>query len=114
MKQSSCLNPKMATYCQEVRNLKDKFDGLELHHIPRCLNKAADTLAKMASGREYVLAGIFANKLHKHSIWIDEVEQNGNEPALSDPGVCLSPEVNNHSVMEVDQGPNPGSGNIPD
>jgi hypothetical protein len=35
MKESSCLNPKMAAYCQEVRQLEDKFDALELNHISR-------------------------------------------------------------------------------
>jgi ribonuclease HI len=42
MKQSNCHNPKMAVYCQEVRKLDDKFDGLELNHIPQRLNEAAD------------------------------------------------------------------------
>ena len=54
MKESSCHNAKIAAYCQEVRQLEDKFDGLELNHIPRHLNEAADALAKMASGREPV------------------------------------------------------------
>ena len=49
MKESSCHDTKMAAYCQEVRRLEDKFDGLELNHIPRRLNEAADTLAKTAS-----------------------------------------------------------------
>jgi ribonuclease HI len=35
MKESSCHNPKMAAYCQEVHKLEEKFDGLELNHIPR-------------------------------------------------------------------------------
>jgi ribonuclease HI len=60
MKELSYHNPKMATYCQEVRKLEDKFDNLKLNHIPRWLNEAADELAKMASGRELVPAGIFA------------------------------------------------------
>jgi ribonuclease HI len=34
MKGPSCHDPKMAAYCQEVHKLKDKFDGLELSHIP--------------------------------------------------------------------------------
>ena len=34
MKESGCLNPKMATYCQAVHELEDKFDGLELIHVP--------------------------------------------------------------------------------
>jgi len=50
MKESSCHDAKMAAYCQEVRRLEDKFDGLELNHIPRRLNKAADALAKATSG----------------------------------------------------------------
>ena len=50
MKESSCHDAKMATYCQEVRRLEDKFDSLELNHIPRCLNEAADTLAKTPIG----------------------------------------------------------------
>ena len=35
MKESSCHNAKKATYCREVRQLEDKFDGLKLNHIPR-------------------------------------------------------------------------------
>jgi hypothetical protein len=34
MKELSYHDPKMAAYCQEVRKLEDKFDGLELSHIP--------------------------------------------------------------------------------
>ena len=34
MKESSCHNAKMSTYCQEVRKLEDRFDDLELNHIP--------------------------------------------------------------------------------
>ena len=49
MKESSYHNAKMAAYCREVRQLEDKFDGLELNDIPRCLNEAGDALAKTAS-----------------------------------------------------------------
>jgi hypothetical protein len=49
----------MAMYYHEVHKLKDKFDGLELNHIPRWLNEAADKLAKMASGREPTPASVF-------------------------------------------------------
>src|SRR5687767_10587667 len=51
MKGSSCHDPKMAAYCNEVRKLEDKFDGLELNHIRRRFNDAANELAKAASGR---------------------------------------------------------------
>ena len=33
MKESNCVNPMMAAYCQEVRKLEDKFHGLELNHV---------------------------------------------------------------------------------
>ena len=61
MKESSCHNAKMATYCREVRQLEYKFDGLELNHILRRLNEAADALAMMAFGQEPMLTGIFAS-----------------------------------------------------
>ena len=50
MKESNYHDVKMTMYCREVRRLEDKFDGLELNHIPRRLNEAADALAKVASG----------------------------------------------------------------
>ena len=34
MKESSCKSPLMTAYYQEVRKLKDKFQGIELHHVP--------------------------------------------------------------------------------
>ena len=68
MKESSCHDVKMATYCREVYRLEDKFDGLELNHIPRSLNEAADALAKAASGREPVPIGVFASDQHKPSV----------------------------------------------
>ena len=50
MKELSYHDAKMAAYCQEVRLLEVKFDGLKLNHIPRCLNKVANALTKVASG----------------------------------------------------------------
>ena len=61
MKKSSCHNAKMATDCREVRQLEDKFNGLELNHILRRLNEVADAQAKKASGREPVLTGMFTS-----------------------------------------------------
>jgi hypothetical protein len=65
----------MATYCQEVHGLEDKFDGLELNHVPRRLNKATNELAKMASSREPVATGVFASNQHQPSIRYEEPEQ---------------------------------------
>ena len=49
MKESSCHDTKMAAYYQEVHQLEDKFNGLELNHILRCLNEVADALVKRRS-----------------------------------------------------------------
>jgi ribonuclease HI len=35
MKDKNCVDPKMAAYCQAMRDLEDKFHGLELHHVLR-------------------------------------------------------------------------------
>jgi ribonuclease HI len=35
MKNSHCRDPKMESYCDEVRRLEDRFYGLELNHIAR-------------------------------------------------------------------------------
>jgi ribonuclease HI len=49
MKESSCRDPKMEAYYNEVRHLEDNFHGLELNHVARRYNEAADELAKIAS-----------------------------------------------------------------
>jgi hypothetical protein len=68
MKESNCHDPKMEAYCKLGRRLEDKFDGLELNHIVRKFNEAADELAKMASAQAPVPPNIFARDLHKPSI----------------------------------------------
>ena len=80
MKESSYRSANMVVYCQEVCQLEDKFDGLELNHIPRRLNEAADTLVKMASGRETVPTGIFVSDQYKPSVRYEEPEQTRDGP----------------------------------
>ena len=86
MKESSCHDAKMEAYCQEVRRLEDRFDGLELNHIPRRLNEAADALAKASSGREPVPVGIFASDQHKPSVRYTGSEQADDGPSIPIPG----------------------------
>jgi ribonuclease HI len=64
MKDKNCVDSKMAAYCQAVRDLEDKFHGLELHHVLRDYNKAADVLAKTASSCSPVPHGVFASDQH--------------------------------------------------
>jgi hypothetical protein len=37
----------MGNYCAVVTKIKDKFEGLEFHHIEKDHNAAADALSKM-------------------------------------------------------------------
>jgi hypothetical protein len=68
MKESNCHDPKIAAYCSAVRRLEDKFDGLELNHVPRKYNEDADELAKIASGQTTVPPNIFARDITKPSV----------------------------------------------
>ena len=67
MKESSYKSPLMVAYCQEVRKLEDKFQGIELHHVPRKDNDAVDFLAKLATRRDPSPSGVFINDLHEPS-----------------------------------------------
>ena len=101
MKESSCHNAKMDAYCHKVRQLEDKFDGLELNHISRRLNEATNTLAKMASSREPVPINIFASDLHKPFVRYEEPEQTGNEPLVVGLGADRPSVPSDLEVMEL-------------
>jgi hypothetical protein len=58
----------MEAYCKEVRRLEDKFHGLELNHIARRYNEAADELVKIASSRTTVPPDVFSRDLHGPSV----------------------------------------------
>ena len=67
MKNSNCKIPLMDAYCQEVRKLEGRFQGLELHHIPWKQNLDTDALAKMAAEHKLAPSGIFVNDLNAPS-----------------------------------------------
>nr|XP_034569788.1 uncharacterized protein LOC117834286 [Setaria viridis] len=77
----------MAAYCGEVRKLEDKFDGLELNHVARRFNEAADELAKVASGRKPVPDDVFVSDQYKPSIHYQESGRVGDAPPAPDSGV---------------------------
>ena len=81
MKESSCHDTKMVAYYQEVRRLEDRFNGLKLNHIPRCLNEAADALMKAASGGEPVPMDVFAIDQHKPSVRYEGSKQADDDPS---------------------------------
>ena len=105
MKEASCHDTKMAAYYQEVQRLEDKFDGLELNHIPRRLNKADNALMKATSSREPVSTGVFASDQHKPSVRYERSEQADNGP--SDPAPRANPPTapSDPEVMELKEDP---------
>jgi ribonuclease HI len=50
-KEWDCNKETIEVYVQEVRKLENKFSGLEVHHVLREHNVAADTLSKLGSAR---------------------------------------------------------------
>src|SRR5215216_2259121 len=46
MKEWDVRSPTMTGYCNDVRKMEKKFEGLELHHILRLKNQAADDRRK--------------------------------------------------------------------
>ena len=71
MKESSSKSPLMVAYCQEVCKLNDKFQGIELHHVPQKDNDATDFLS---------LDGVFINDLHEPSAHVleDPIQTHSN------------------------------------
>ncbi|CAN6234409.1 unnamed protein product [Urochloa humidicola] len=111
----------MAAYCEEVRKLEEKFDGLKLRHIPRCQNEATDQLSKLASSREPVPSDIFVNNQHKSSVHPPK-RKRGNErtndsskrmrgedgSAIPDPGTDSG--AGSATDLTADQETDPGAG----
>jgi hypothetical protein len=75
MKNSHCRDRKMEAYCDEVRRLEDKFHGLELNHVARWYNEAADELAKIASGRMTLPPNVFSRDIYQPSVKLDDAPE---------------------------------------
>jgi hypothetical protein len=80
MKEWDVRNPAMTGYCNAVRKLEKKFEGLELHHIPRIKNQATDDLAKIGSTRKPVPSNVFLEHLHTPSVQEDPFTNEPPQP----------------------------------
>jgi ribonuclease HI len=58
----------MDAYVAEIRKLENKFSALEIHHVIRDNNVAADVLSILSSNRAEVPPGILIHELHHPSI----------------------------------------------
>jgi ribonuclease HI len=63
-----CTKENMSAYCAEIRKLEKHFQGLEILHVLRDSNIAADVLAKLGSDRAKVTPGTFIEELSVPSI----------------------------------------------
>jgi ribonuclease HI len=63
-----CTKNNMDAYCAKVRKLEKIFQGLEIMHVLRDSNVAANVLAKLGSDRAKVLLGVFVEELPSPSI----------------------------------------------
>ena len=103
MKASNCHDPKMEVYCKEVRRLEDKFHGLELVHVARRYDYAADELAKITSTRGIVPPDAFSRDLHEPSV--DLGSGAGVEAAPTQQTDTIEALLIAGEVMEVEQRP---------
>jgi ribonuclease HI len=92
IKNLSCRDPKMEAYCEEVQRLEDKFHGLELNHVARRYNEAADELAKIAVSRTIVPPDVFAKDLHQPSVNI-RAKGGVDGPSLDPPPEAEAPSI---------------------
>ena len=58
----------MDTYVEEIKKLKNKFSGMEIHHVDYDNNVGADVLSKLGSTRAAVPPGVFVHELHHPSV----------------------------------------------
>ena len=63
-----CTKENMGAYCAEIQKLKKHFQGLEILHVLRDSNIAADVLAKLESDRAKVPPSVFIEELSAPSI----------------------------------------------
>ena len=84
MKEWDVRSPAMTGYCNAVRKLEKKFEGLELHHIPRLKNQAP--LAKIGSKRQTIPSNVFLGHIHSSSVQEDPFTEEPPQPkSATDP-----------------------------
>jgi ribonuclease HI len=72
-----CKNPQLAAYLIRVRKLEKDFDVLELQHVPRAGNSAADALSARASTQASMSEGVFQRCLLEPSAQPADLGEGG-------------------------------------
>jgi hypothetical protein len=79
----------MDAYVVEIHKLKNKFSGLEIHHVIHDNNIGADVLSKLGSDRANVPPGVFIHELHYPSIKIPNQSTIAQGPIEPDREVLM-------------------------
>jgi hypothetical protein len=95
----------MAAYYQVVRLLEEKFDGLELNHIARRSNEAANELVKLASGQALGSTGIFTSDLYKPLVTYPGSMQDRSKLPTPTLGAGSTPAPTDPEVMQIEDDP---------
>jgi ribonuclease HI len=61
-------NPLMEAYVEEVRKLEERFDGLQIEHVPHAENSIANHMSKCTTQKLPVEPGIFVLHLTQPSV----------------------------------------------
>ena len=80
MKEWDVRSSAMTGYCNAVRKLEKKFEGLELHHIRRLKNQAANDLAKIGSKREAIPSNVLLEHIHTPTVQEDPFTEELLQP----------------------------------
>jgi hypothetical protein len=91
----------LEAYCKEVCKLEDKFHGLELNHVVRRYNEAADELTKIASTRGTIPPDVFSRDLLEPSVSLGS--RAGIETPTPESADTIKSLLATAEVMEVDQ-----------
>jgi ribonuclease HI len=73
----SCNEPRLVAYLLHVRKLEKDFTALELQHVPRADNSAANDLSVRASTWAPVPKGVFERRLLRPTAQPDELSEGG-------------------------------------
>jgi hypothetical protein len=73
----SCNEPRLAAYLLHVRKLEKDFTALELQHVPRADNSAADGLSRRASTWATVPKSVFERRLLRPTTQPAEQDKGG-------------------------------------
>jgi hypothetical protein len=101
-------SPLMEAYVEEVRKLEERFDGLQIEHVPHAENSIVDHLSKCATQKLPVEPGTFVLHLTQPSVSPTTMARKRRKLDSSKPLPAELPETpdrevgrNNHQFLRL-------------